>query len=600
MSSDAGPPVELKKCVRIQAQHHTLPCPSRKRPHSFIVSPMRTSSMVELAYTATIPHKTTRITRPVSFVAWRREVQRRVWVMARLGVATWPMFQPCHKKRVANGWYIRLLQVPPSHTSTMSSDSSESDDSVEESSANISPYTTPELLRQIERLQLQNTDYRDQLRKLNAGASPSPSSASASASTSSPSDPSDEHSSTFDSLGRSFCVLYEPWIKRSHHLTRAYPPSLLNLGPWHEGRYRSEDSKQAAIIAELYHHVPEEFQVYLETSPTFAKKFEGGMKSMRSYVISNIRKQARFIYPVDMSRHGQVDIYKAEYVRSGIPEIAALLKNRQLPNERYPRYPSILYKDGEIRGKNAFASSAIVKVLKVIFLGPTSLTREPGASRSGPQGLAETLGCKTLTPGAIALAAVIVRFIISDDDKFKVKGDKTSIPYHDDFDHYKEFILKNIKSPGMVATLKYLNAEVLGIHPASTTTTMASGDDNNDDDDDTAYAEEKMGMDLWEEDDRLDIAPVPASQVNTSTPPPPTPEVTPPPVPPISAVPAERETVSTTNPAEPGTTPTTSPPEPEVPTKKTRSGKSKGSSSKTVRNDVIEGNTNGGKRGKRR
>jgi len=37
------------------------------------------------------------------------------------------------------------------------------------------------------------------------------------------------------------------------------------------------------------------------------------------------------------------------------------------------------------------------------------------------------------------------------------------VKYHDEFDHYKCLILKNIESPGLVSTFARLNFEILGI-----------------------------------------------------------------------------------------------------------------------------------------
>ena len=46
--------------------------------------------------------------------------------------------------------------------------------------------------------------------------------------------------------------------------------------------------------------------------------------------------------------------------------------------------------------------------MKTIFLGPSSLTRGPGIARPGPKTLAARLELTTLTPGSVALAAVVV------------------------------------------------------------------------------------------------------------------------------------------------------------------------------------------------
>jgi hypothetical protein len=99
-----------------------------------------------------------------------------------------------------------------------------------------------------------------------AATSPSPSTTSV-ASVSSPSNPLEAE---WDRLGRAFCVLYEIWPDRQH-LNKPYPENVRQSGgPWHPGRYRSKDTRREAIIAELYHFVPERFHIFLKTSPVFA------------------------------------------------------------------------------------------------------------------------------------------------------------------------------------------------------------------------------------------------------------------------------------------------------------------------------------------
>ena len=96
-------------------------------------------------------------------------------------------------------------------------------------------------------------------------------SSNTSTSASAHSDPLVRHAEEFDQLGRSFCVLYEIW-PRPAHLTQPFPESLQEIGPWHSQRYRNEQSKREAIIAEIYNFVPIHFHEFLEGAPPFATK----------------------------------------------------------------------------------------------------------------------------------------------------------------------------------------------------------------------------------------------------------------------------------------------------------------------------------------
>ena len=79
---------------------------------------------------------------------------------------------------------------------------------------------------------------------------------------------------------------------------------------------------------------------------------------MRSYIISNIRKNASVIFPVNATS----EVYAVGFDRSAIQEIVVLLHNPNRPSETYPRYCSLLYKDGVIAGSKVFSGVAILKV----------------------------------------------------------------------------------------------------------------------------------------------------------------------------------------------------------------------------------------------
>ena len=85
------------------------------------------------------------------------------------------------------------------------------------------------------------------------------------------SNPLVRHAEEFDQLGRSFCVLYEIW-PRPAHLSQPFPETLQEIGPWHPQRYRNEQSKREAIIAEIYNFVPAHFHKFLEAAPSFSAK----------------------------------------------------------------------------------------------------------------------------------------------------------------------------------------------------------------------------------------------------------------------------------------------------------------------------------------
>ena len=89
---------------------------------------------------------------------------------------------------------------------------------------------------------------------------------------------------------------------------------------------------------------------------------------MRTYLISNVRKAASAIFPISVESR----VYATGYDQSKVPEIVALLCNRNKPSEVYPRYCSVLYKDGVIKGSGIFGGVAILNVSQLRFLFATS------------------------------------------------------------------------------------------------------------------------------------------------------------------------------------------------------------------------------------
>ena len=273
-----------------------------------------------------------------------------------------------------------------------------------------SPYTTKELRKLVQvsesaaacthpdnlpqNLQLENAGFRNELRVLSSGAnttSNASTGATSDASASTGPAPVSDHKKPkdpFDSLGRSFCILYEIW-PREGHLTRPFPEDLRELGPWHPQRYSNKQTKREAIIAEIYHFVPREFHEFVERLPTFASKvcliialveslnvyitqFLGGADAQRSYLISTVRTAAPNIFPVATTP----GLFSRGNDRSTDPAIMSLLQNPGKPDDTYPRYPRVLYKDSVVSGRNVFGGSAIVNVSRMFPCISSPVTSE--------------------------------------------------------------------------------------------------------------------------------------------------------------------------------------------------------------------------------
>jgi len=85
---------------------------------------------------------------------------------------------------------------------------------------------------------------------------------------------------------------------------------------------------------------------------------------MRIYIISNVRRNASVIFPVNVPP----GVYAVGFNHSEVPDIVTLLGNPNKPTEAHPRHPSLLYKDGVIAGGNIFGGVAILNVSQLRFL----------------------------------------------------------------------------------------------------------------------------------------------------------------------------------------------------------------------------------------
>ncbi|OBZ74322.1 hypothetical protein A0H81_05714 [Grifola frondosa] len=130
--------------------------------------------------------------------------------------------------------------------------------------------------------------------------------------------------------------------------------------------------------------------------------------------------------------------FEMEHNRADIPQLQALLKlNPEDPT--YPVFPPILYSDLVVDIKNLFLYAPLPKILKVVFFGPSSLSSK---SKAKPRTNVQLWGITRVTPGAVAFAAIMARFLVSPDTELKQVGSKSHINYQADFNAYKEILTR--------------------------------------------------------------------------------------------------------------------------------------------------------------
>ncbi|KAF8128370.1 hypothetical protein EV363DRAFT_1451753 [Boletus edulis] len=88
--------------------------------------------------------------------------------------------------------------------------------------------------------------------------------------------------------------------------------------------------------------------------------------------------------------------------------------------------------------------------------------------RGGPKGQGERMGVQTVTEGLIASTATIVRYLLSHDCEFSVKGEATSIPYQKDFKFYLKLLLHPDRRRWALDVIEFFNIGVVGTKPSAT------------------------------------------------------------------------------------------------------------------------------------
>ncbi|KAB5588056.1 hypothetical protein CTheo_8502 [Ceratobasidium theobromae] len=117
------------------------------------------------------------------------------------------------------------------------------------------------------------------------------------------------------------------------------------------------------------------------------------------------------------------------------------------PGECYPALAPVLYLDNN-KGNNSklFRSPYLKKAFQAYLFGPSSVSDGHSTHKGGQKKLAEVLGLKTITPGAIAAAAVFTRWCISPDEEFSPEGAITKINWKEDYQRYKKILIMAIHS----------------------------------------------------------------------------------------------------------------------------------------------------------
>ncbi|KAF7967709.1 hypothetical protein HWV62_33337 [Athelia sp. TMB] len=247
-------------------------------------------------------------------------------------------------------------------------------------------------------------------------------------------------------LGKQFSVTHRPWVPR-HVFDLELPEGLANLGPM--ARFANEEAYDLATAQDLHSFVPAKYHEDMRGLTEFRASFILYVNSQRSLSVHAINE-----YAPQLLNKSPALFKGRRAARHKDPELLAYLK---WPGETaYALMAPILYPDHTVKTpQTVFQSKLLVLVLRIILF---SQTDSRGAPNNHTVGIIWNV--KQVNASMIALAAIILRYVVSGDQAFHPVGARTKINYQEDFRLYHRFFVKNADSPVVKRILAYFNKYV--------------------------------------------------------------------------------------------------------------------------------------------
>ncbi|KAK0472377.1 hypothetical protein IW261DRAFT_1570966 [Armillaria novae-zelandiae] len=204
--------------------------------------------------------------------------------------------------------------------------------------------------------------------------------------------------------------------------------NMLILSP---KQYKSPELEEEGLYAEVYAVLKEEHHFFFKRNYSPAVK-----KFIRSTCVSHVKHEAfhaifRALLPPSAPVKG-FDPFS--------DPICQQLLDFNAEKKVYLTLPPILWPNTILLA--IFFSATSIKERKVIKKKPTNTV---------------LWNLDQITPGAIAFAAIIARYVLSGDEHFDKRGGRSLIPYAADFKFYKMTIIKNLNKTHMVETIAAFN-----------------------------------------------------------------------------------------------------------------------------------------------
>ncbi|THH17153.1 hypothetical protein EUX98_g9180, partial [Antrodiella citrinella] len=299
------------------------------------------------------------------------------------------------------------------------------------------------------------------------------------------------HEAEIAMLGRAWLVCHEPFIQLASAGLTQPRPATASSNP---DRYKSALATEQGFIAELYEHIPARLHAHMPRN-RFIQLFCQGGKDLLSSLLHTLRGKGTLLF--ESIPNVKSAWFEHKYDRSTVDEFQKLL----LVDRNYVRYCPLLYPDFKKDQRWIFDNIILKRILKLIMFGPSSLSRSKVAK---PKTNAILWGVSSITPGMIAFAAIVARFIISPDPAFAHVGDVTKASYLDDFNQYKALLMSG--SPTMDKIIRRYNTFVFGDIASHIYAAQEGGEQEEED-----FEEVLRGVDEWASDNDHDAVPAAAA-----------------------------------------------------------------------------------------
>ncbi|KAF9494957.1 hypothetical protein BDN71DRAFT_1559946 [Pleurotus eryngii] len=255
-------------------------------------------------------------------------------------------------------------------------------------------------------------------------------------------------------VAKKFCVMSELFLETSTSIRSFVKPMVNRADPDSGTRYASFASYEEGRAAEFFSALPEEQHDDVSGNDTYFQMFKAAFSAQRSSAVSQIRSNGSRLF----AEYNLPDTLWSTDNGAGrlaSPKLQSMLK---FPNDKvqYPPLAPILYPNLKQSNAGLFRNPVLPQILRLTLYGPASLSSDRVVTAT----VGKIWGVEKVTPGAIAFAAVMVRYVLAPDTTIKYRGPESNIPWAEHYYLYKKMIVMAHGLPIMDTTIKWFNSIV--------------------------------------------------------------------------------------------------------------------------------------------